>query len=676
MATRGVKKRKPREQLDPCVQSGSDLIHSTKQRNLVAALVIFLSSIVVFLPVLQNGFVNWDDEANLLQNRNFRGLGWAQLRWMFTTFYGGHYQPLAWVSFGMDYLLWGTEPFGYHLTNLLLHAANAVLFYFLAREILAAALDQSARANTLSMTLAAGFSALVFAIHPLRVESVAWATERRDVLSGTFLFSCVLCYLRGVKITQPRRRSPWMCASVLFFGLSILSKAIAVTLPIVLLVLDIYPLKRIRSNAGKWPTSEIGKLLVEKIPFLVLASIAALIAPTAQGGVMRSLEDYPLAPRISQALFGLTFYLWKTVIPLGLAPLYELPELIDPLDWRFLLSGFVVISLSIALFAGRRHWPGAVTAWICYIVILSPVLGLVQSGPQFVADRYSYLSCLSWALLAGAAIVLLRQSRFSNVTAMRVLIPVIAIAGLAILGSLTWKQVQVWRDSERLWRHVISTMEGSYFRPSIAHNNLGVVLASRGEYLEAIDHYQKALRINPAYAEAHLNAGIALYRRNETAEAIKHYREAVHFNPNYAEAHYNLGNALVKQSQPEEAIKAYRESLRLNPTNARVHYNLATTLADRGDLEGAIQGFRQALQIDPSYGMAHVNLATALAIRGEFAAAIDHVGQAVSSEPENANAHEVLARLLAAQGKKEEAAHHFREALRILKSRAQRPADR
>ncbi len=391
---------------------------------------------------------------------------------------------------------------------------------------------------------------------------------------------------------------------------------------------------------------------------------------------MRSLEDYPLAPRISQALFGVTFYLWKTVIPLGLAPLYELPELIDPLDWRFLLSGFVVISISIALFAGRRRWPGAVTAWICYIVILSPVLGLVQSGPQFVADRYSYLSCLSWALLAGAAIVLLCQSRFNNVTAIRVLIPGAAIAALAILGSLTWKQVQVWHDSERLWTHVISTMEASYFRPSIAHNNLGVVLASRGEYARAIDHYQKSLRINPAYAEAHLNVGIAFYRRNETAEAIKHYREAVHLNPNYAEAHHNLGNALIRQSEPEEAIKAYRESLRLNPKNARVHYNLATTLADRGDLEGAIQGFRQALQIDPSYGMAHVNLATALAIRGEFAAAIDHVGQAVLSEPENPNAHEILARLLAAQGKKEEAAHHFREALRILKSRGQRPAHR
>ena len=139
---REARKRKPREQLDPCVQSGSDLTHKTKQRNLLAALVIFFLSIVVFFPVLQNGFVNWDDEGNLLQNRNFRGLGWAQLRWMFTTFYGGHYQPLAWVSFGMDYLLWGTEPFGYHLTNLLLHAANAVLFYFLAREILADALDQ------------------------------------------------------------------------------------------------------------------------------------------------------------------------------------------------------------------------------------------------------------------------------------------------------------------------------------------------------------------------------------------------------------------------------------------------------------------------------------------------------------------------------------------------------
>ena len=221
--------------------------------------------------MLQNGFVNWDDEANLLQNRNYRGLGWAQLRWMFTTFYGGHYQPLAWVSFGMDYLLWGTEPFGYHLTNLLFHAANAVLFYFFAREILVAALNQSASANSLLMMLAAGLSALLFAIHPLRVESVAWATERRDVLSGTFLLSCVLCYLRGVKYhPDPTPNSVDVCFGfVLWF---------------------VYPFQSDRGNAadsspcsgylsfetdpfesGKWPTTEIGKLLLEKIPFFVLA---------------------------------------------------------------------------------------------------------------------------------------------------------------------------------------------------------------------------------------------------------------------------------------------------------------------------------------------------------------------------------------------------------------------
>jgi tetratricopeptide (TPR) repeat protein len=668
----------------------------------VPALIVLLT-FTVFFPVLKNGFVNWDDDKILLENPNYRGLGWTQLRWMFTTFHGGHYQPLTWVTFGLDYLLWGMEPFGYHLTSLILHVANAILFYFLALGLFSVALSKLTASMGLGLRLAAGFAALLFAIHPLRVESVAWATERRDVLSGLFLFLTILCYLRANTVSDGRVRAQWLTAAVVVYGLSLLSKAIGVTLPIVLFVLDFYPLRRLGGEAGKWFGPKTREVLREKIPFLSFALAAAVIAPMAQGGVMRPIHEHGVIPRVSQALFGLVFYLYKTVIPLGLSPLYELPIDFNPWDWRFLLSGLVVVVASTSLFVARHRWPAGLASWVCYVVILAPVLGLAQSGPQLVADRYSYLSCLGWAMLAGAGLFYCWQVRSSSSTSFRAFVLAAGLASVVVLGVLTWKQTQVWHDSVTLWRYALTVTEKSYFESSTAHSNLGVVLASQGKLEEAIQNYREALRIDPANAEAHNNLGVALRERDELEDAIQHYREALRINPAYAEAHFNLANALVKQGELEEAIGHFRQALRINPVDAKAHYNLGTVLARKGVLEEAIQHFRQALQSDPAYAAAHYNLGTALAIRGELEGAIDHFRQALnlnpsSSEihfglgnvlasrgdleeavvhfghalclqPDFAEAHESLGRALVRQGKRDEAVQHYQAALRMMKSR-------
>ena len=632
--------------------------------------LVAIVTFFVFSPVLENGFVNWDDDGNLLENPNYRGLGWTQLRWMFTTFYGGHYQPLTWVTFGLDYLLWGMNPFGYHLTSLILHGANAVVFYFVALRLLSAAFHKFIASGELSLRVAAGFAALLFALHPLRVESVAWATERRDVLSGLFFLLSILCYLRANALSEGGVRSQWMTAAVVVYSLSLLSKAIGVTLPIVLLVLDVYPLRRLGGEAGKWFGPKTRQVSREKIPFLSLALAAAVIAPMAQGGVMRSLQEYGIVPRVSQALFGLAFYPWKTVIPLALSPLYELPIDFNPWDWRFLLSGLVVLVVSIGLFVARHRWPAGLASWVCYMAILAPVLGFAQSGPQIVADRYTYLSCLGWAILAGAGLFYCWQVRFSGTISLRALVLAAGLASVVVLGVLTWKQTQVWHDSIRLWRYVLTVAERAYFKSSVAHNNLGAVLVKQGELEDAVEHYREALRIDPAYAEAHNNLGVALIERGELEAAVEHYREALRINPAYAEAHYNLGNALVKQGELEEAVGHYREALRIGPVDAKAHYNLGIVLARKGQLEEAMQHFRQALQIDPAYAMAHYNLGIALAIRGELEGAIGRFRQALRIEPDFAAAHESLGRALAQQGKRDEAVQHYREALRILQGRS------
>src|SRR5881296_2877460 len=287
---------------------------------LVPALIA-LVTFAAFLPALQNEFVGWDDVTNFLENPDYRGLAWTQLRWMWTT-HLGHYIPLTWMTLGLDYLLWGMNPFGYHLTSLLLHAANAVVFFFVVGRILTLALPSpSGRGHALAA--AAGFAALVFAIHPLRVESVAWVTERRDVLSGLFYLLTILVYLRACAREAPGRRSYWL--SVTLFGCALLSKSMAVSLPVVLLILDVYPLRRLGGSLG-WASASARRVYLEKIPFVLLAAAASAIAVMAQSSVHAalSLAQLSIPGRVAISAYGLSFYLWKMVVPVNLSPVYEL----------------------------------------------------------------------------------------------------------------------------------------------------------------------------------------------------------------------------------------------------------------------------------------------------------------------------------------------------------------
>src|SRR5213083_1160088 len=296
-------------------------------QHAVIPLVIAFSTFAAFLPTLQNQFVSWDDDKNFLENPHYRGLGWTQLRWMWTT-HLGHYIPLTWMTLGLDYLLWGMNPFGYHLTSLLLHAANAVVFFFVVHRILTLALPRPSERGR-ALAVSAGFAALVFAIHPLRVESVAWVTERRDVLSGLFYLSAILIYLRTCE--RGERGRGWYWAAVGLFACALLSKSMVVNLPIVLLILDVYPLRRLGGAIGWW-SEPARRVYVEKIPFVLLAAAAAAIAVMAQLSVhaAASLAQLSVPGRLAVSAYGLSFYLWKMVVPLNLSPLYPLSPTVNP----------------------------------------------------------------------------------------------------------------------------------------------------------------------------------------------------------------------------------------------------------------------------------------------------------------------------------------------------------
>src|SRR5436189_43412 len=537
--------------------NGSVALASAQEwvRWLVPLLVV-LCTLAAFLPTLQNHFVNWDDDKNFLDNHHYRGLTWQQLSWMWTT-HLGHYIPLTWMTLGMDYLLWGMNPVGYHLTSLLLHATSAVVFFFLARRFLTLALPRASGIGH-ALTVSAGFAALVFAIHPLRVESVAWVTERRDVLSGLFFLLTVLVYLRACAREARDHRSYWL--SVALFGCALLSKSMAVSLPIVLLILDVYPLRRLGGSLG-WSRASARRVYVEKIPFVLLAAAASAIALMAQlsNRGMVSVAHLSALDRLVVSAYGLSFYLWKTVVPLNLSPLYMLPQTVNPAATPFIVSYGGVLAVTAIALALRRRRPGLPAAWLAYVVVLLPVLGIAQSGPQIAAGRYTYLAALGWAILAGAGLLSCWRLSTNSTTGAPTTWGLAGIAtGIVIaLGVLTWNQVQIWHDSERLWIYALAIDPDS----PIAHSNLGELLDRQGRPAEAIEHFQQALRTKPDFPVAHSHWGGACRQEGQPADAIEPLQQALRVQPDLAEAHANLGLALAQQGKLAEATEHYLQAL-------------------------------------------------------------------------------------------------------------------
>jgi len=547
-------------------------------------LLVAAVTFVAFLPALGNDFVHWDDDKLLLDNYGYRGLGPVQIRWMFTTAKMGHYQPLAWLTLGADYVLWGMNPFGYHLTSNVLHAVGAVLVYALALTLLRIACGQ-AGVPQIRLHLAAAVAALVYAVHPLRVESVAWITERRDVVCMLFLAPAVLQYVRYAT------GGGWntYAGAVSLYALSLLAKPWGMTLPVVLLVMDAYPLGRIR-----WARDELFSkkgliVLFDKLPFAFGAAIAAMLSLNAQifADEENPLEQHGWSRRVAQSFYGLCFYLYKTVLPFGLSPLYEIPLKMNPLAPRYIASAIAVVMITVLLFLVRKRWPAGLAAWLIYAISAAPVLGLAQTGPQLVADRYSFVPCVPWAILGGAGFLLVRGA------AARRAASGLAVGTVLALSVLSWRQCGFWRDSISLWTRCLAVEPDSWN----AHNNLGVQYFLRGDYAAAEWHFTRSVAIKPDMQMGLVNLASALEQMGRRQEAIRHLKEAAKIRTKSFESRLSLARRFASLGHSGAACEIYRELARIDPENTDVQYGLGSVLEQDGQLSAAIEQFQKTLGV-------------------------------------------------------------------------------
>ena len=639
----------------------------------VIALVVLV--VAVYEPVRQYPFVNWDDADYVSENSHvLAGLTAETVRWASTANAAGNWHPVTMLSHALVVELFGPGPEAQHVANVLLHLANTLLLF----GVIA------------SLTGAVGrsfFVAAVFAVHPIHVESVAWISERKDVLSTFFWLLAVWMYLLYVR--RPRL-APYL-ALLAFFALALMSKPMAVTLPLVLLLIDIWPLRRIseagplgvsseagpsafaeasadrRSLGGGWsgPANLPGlktrppkTLLIEKLPLLALALIASAVTLSFQSRV-GAVASVDFAVRVAGAIDAYVSYLVQTIWPASLSPFY--PPQDTPL-WMALAGAIGLIAVTAAVIHTRRRWPFLLVGWFWYLIVLLPTIGIVKAGEQARADRYMYLPLVGLLLIVawGVPELLSRWRRH------RLLLP--AMAGVVLVAAVPVARAQVsyWSDSVTLWRRAASVTTNN----RRAYENLGQALRERNELTEAYASYERALELStPAYqAQIHNAMGLVATRQGRTPEAIAHFQSAVGIEPGLAEAQTNLGNALAGDRRPSEAIKHFRAALASEPDSAEGHLGLAGALAALRQLDEARAHYQEAIRLNPSMAEAHAGFGTALAQTGDFDGAIRALTEALRLNPNLVNANLNLGLILAQKGNREGAIRYLDHALRLAPS--------
>ena len=571
---------------------------------LVSATFVALGS------ALDNDLVNWDDPANFTENEDIRGLSLENLRWMWTTGHMGLYQPLTWMTVGLDYTLsGGLDPRAMHRTSLVFHSINALLFYALALMLL----NRGAGPDDLTRRLGAAIAALLFAVHPLRVESVAWATERRDVVSGMFFLLALLAYLRFAATHRGRTRS-WFVVSVLFFLCAVLSKVICVTLVAVILVLDVYPLRRI--GGGRWWGASHTRVWLEKIPFAIVGVAAAVVAFKMMGIGIEPLDSVSFGERLANSSIALLFYPLKFVWPADLIPIYHLHWNAYCFDPLYLGCTLGVLGVTVVLLLLRRRFPAGLTVWVIYLMMVSPVLSFTQNGFQFAADRYTYLVLMGFCVLTGGGLAWFVRRAFRE-PGRSVVMLVVAIGVGAVLVPLTRRQTALWHDSITLWEATLRIDPDSW----TAHQNLGKALMETGEVELAADHFRIA---QETYATGHQ---IPIELPGDLA------RRAVELSGGDATAILDAGSAMMESRNWDAAIEIFQLGTQEHPENADMHRSLGLAFVQNGDHSAALSSFRRALQIEPAHLATYENIVAALLELGRAEAAAETLNNALRIHP-------------------------------------------
>jgi Tfp pilus assembly protein PilF len=573
------------------------LLQYSGQPQQTRSLIIMIALAVVacYLPTLNNGFV-WDDTVNFVENINYRGLSPSHLSWMFTTFYDANYHPLTWLTLGLDFVLWGMNPAGYHLTNVAIHALNAILFYLLITAFLRLVYMSSPNIDISVIRISAAAGALFFGIHPLRVETVAWISTRGDLLCGSFYILTIIFYLRMNDKNKTPYKRKWFLLSLLSFILSLLSRAWGVTLPLILLIIDVYPLRRLA-----WKEQLTRKhitILMEKIPFGILALGAGIQAILAKKSSMLMLSKHGIIDRIVQALYGLCFYVWKTIAPVKLSPFYMLDKSFDPMEPKYILCALLVCGITAGLMISRRIGPWALTILVCYTVIVFPLLGIVQSGPQITADRYTYISCMPFGILVGAGILrlLMSMQKKNLFSATRIFTILLIYVGFIVLSMFSLRQNKIWHDNRTFWNHVLKLNPSNY----VAYYNRGVLNQDQGDLNAAIADYNLAILSNPEYSEAFYNRAVAHKEQKKIKDAISDYTSVIRFDPENFKAYNNRGDLLEKQGNLAGAIADFNVAIGLKPSSPEAYANRGIAYMAQNNQRKAIEDFSKALEVAPA----------------------------------------------------------------------------
>jgi tetratricopeptide (TPR) repeat protein len=592
--------------------------------------LLVLGVFLVFGRACGYGFVNFDDDSYFSANYHVKaGLTWKGTLWAFQTGYASNWHPLTWLSLMLDAQLFGTGPAGPHLTNVILHAANSVLLFLLLRRLTGAFWPSA-------------LVAAIFAIHPLRAESVAWVSERKDVLSGFFFMLTLLMYVRYVEWFRVKN-SKFKVAyglALLFFALGLMSKPMLVTLPFLLLLLDYWPLNRFEAPVSntRLISKQIVRLVLEKLPFFVLSLASCVATVLAQKQAIKTMDVLPSTFRLENALISYVTYVVQTIWPENLAAYYTYR--LDMPAWQIVSAGALLFFVTLCAVLTVRRSPYFLIGWLWYLGMLVPVIGLLQVGGQAHADRYTYLPQIGFILAIVWAVNDL------TTTWRRPVLIAASIGLVTALMAAAWKQTSCWRNDASLWEHALACTSGNY----TAHNNLGYVLAAQGRNSEAIKHYQQALEFNPSFADCANNIGTVYLHQEQLDEAMDYYHRALAINPDFAEVYNNMAILLTKQGKTAEAIEHYRKAIELKPDRAEFYNNLANLLATSGRTTEAMPLFQKALEVDPDNAKVHYNLANIAFAHGQWQEAIEHYQQALKQMPDSVHAHYQLGLALERRG--------------------------
>ncbi|HXY54930.1 MAG TPA: tetratricopeptide repeat protein [Nitrospirota bacterium] len=682
-----------------------------KYRYFLAA-IVSLATFSLYIGALRNDFLLWDDQSYVSSNYHIRALDWSLVRWAATTFYSSNWHPLTWISHALDYAVWGLNPMGHHLTNVLLHAANSflvVILYLKLRDLWLErsmqAADRDAREWRLGL-MAAGVAGLLFGLHPVHVESVAWVSERKDLLCGLFFLLTLLAYANYVNSPsavssrmRPRSfRNVFLERSYLLSiaccALALMSKPMAVSLPVVLLILDWFPFKRIDSPAS------FRSVLLEKMPFIVLGAIVSLLTMMAQrsGGAMELTDIVPLWARVLVAVKAIIAYLGHMALPVGLSPHYPYPKPHEIAHLAFGdLAGYLLVIALIAVFSGMMKDRSLLLAVLLYYgATLLPVLGIVQVGSQAMADRYTYLPSLGPFFLVGTASAWAwdRPSREQQRGRMaRYGLAAALVVVMVTLSMATVRQVSVWRNNIELWSSVIEhgtvdvpfayVNRGSayakqgrhdlamkdydraialYPSDAEAYNSRGMLYEKLGQLDRAREDYDKAIAHDPSNASAYSNRGIIYGEMGRYDLALDDLTMAISLRPGHADDHIRRGRALRELGQYARALDDYTYAITLDPAKAEAFNGRSIVYKYTGQYDLALADCDKAIELNPSLYLAYCNRAVVLEKMGRAELAIKDYSRALALRPDVAQIYFERAQLYLRTGERNLASNDFRKA--------------